>query len=166
MKVPPELAPRIVVVASGCWQWVGYVTPSGYGQVGRNTPAHRYVYELLIGPVPPGMHLDHLCHNNDESCPGGRLCLHRRCVNPDDVEPVLPGENVKRSRVVGRHANHRALRGVQHPLGARDHCANGHLYSPQNTYWRPDGGRTCRACNREARRRYVDRMIDVQEVTA
>ena len=36
----------------------------------------------------------------------------------------------------------------------KTHCANGHAYSPENTYRSKDGKRTCRICNREAVRRY------------
>lgn len=39
---------------------------------------------------------------------------------------------------------------------ATTHCVNGHEYTPENTYTRSEGWRACRACNREAVRRYQD----------
>ena len=69
-------------LSDGCWEWVAG-TSDGYGQFwvkGSNMSAHRYAYELLIGPVPNGLDLDHLC-----------MC--RRCVNPAHLEPVTRAEN-------------------------------------------------------------------------
>lgn len=74
-----------------CWEWLASVTTSGYGQVHyrrghlrRNLMAHRVAYELLIGPIPTGMTLDHLCRN-------------KRCVNPAHLEIVTQRENVLRA---------------------------------------------------------------------
>lgn len=43
------------------------------------------------------------------------------------------------------------------PYKRKTHCHEGHEFTPENTYRRPDGNRTCRACNREAVRRYATR---------
>lgn len=89
--------------------------------------AHRRAYEQSVGPVPDGMELDHLCRN-------------ARCVNPDHLEPVTREENMRRRSE------------------AQTHCKHGHEFTPENTYPRPkDGRRQCRACNREAVRRYKTR---------
>jgi hypothetical protein len=45
--------------------------------------AHRVVYEILVGPIPSGLQLDHIC-----SVPW--------CVNPDHLEPVTAKENTRR----------------------------------------------------------------------
>jgi hypothetical protein len=90
---------------TGCWVWQGYINPEGYGgvfvvnkgQPGGAGPAYRMGYQLLIGPIPEGLHLDHTCHTEDPTCGGGRTCLHRRCVNPSHLDPVTPRENVHRS---------------------------------------------------------------------
>lgn len=70
---------------TGCWDWIGPLDRYGYGRKG-NDKAHRYVYELLRGPIPAGMVLHHRCEN-------------RRCVNPAHLEPLTNTENIRRSRL-------------------------------------------------------------------
>lgn len=94
-----------------CWQWQGGLESGGYGSFKPHTDrptqrAHRAAYELLVGPIPDGLHLDHLCHTNDDTCLGGTTCLHRRCVNPAHLEPVDPAENARR----GKSPTHMARR--------------------------------------------------------
>lgn len=112
----------------GCWSWTSTKSPRGYGSFRRrgrpNVSAHRYSYELLVGPIPDGLELDHLCRNPS-------------CVNPAHLEPVTHQENV--------------LRGASGPAlnGAKTHCHRGHEFTPDNTYARKDRrGRHCRACAR------------------
>ena len=67
-----------------CWFWLGNVDEYGYGRVGgRKRRAHRVWFELVRGPIPAGMDLDHLCRN-------------RRCVRPDHLEIVTRQENIRR----------------------------------------------------------------------
>lgn len=69
-----------------CWNWTGSLSTGGYGcfYIKRKfISAHRAVYELLSGPIPEGLHLDHLCRN-------------RKCVNPAHLEPVTQRENFLR----------------------------------------------------------------------
>src|SRR5580698_2584776 len=76
---------RLVEKTESCWNWKGGKT-NGYGcfQIAKvNFRAHRLAYELLRGPIPTGLHLDHLCRN-------------RSCVNPDHLEPVTQRENTLR----------------------------------------------------------------------
>lgn len=66
---------------SGCWNWRGHLS-KGYGYFGPRV-AHRVVYEKVIGKIPDGLQIDH-------------LCLNKRCVNPKHLEPVTPKENTNR----------------------------------------------------------------------
>ena len=117
-----------VMKTDGCWSWLGHHAWNGYARVswrGRNTAAHRVAYELLIGPIPDGLTLDHLCRN-------------RGCVNPFHCEPVTNGENV--------------LRGEGPPAqnARKTHCKNGHPYTEENTYRSPTSGwRKCKVCRAE-----------------
>lgn len=67
-----------------CWLWTGTAL-NGYGQFrwGKMRKAHRVAYELLVGPIPDGKELDHLCRVT-------------RCVNPLHLEPVSRRENAMR----------------------------------------------------------------------
>ena len=79
------------VDASGvCWEWTAATNNRGYGVFGRGgrrdgiAYAHRWAYEHLLGAIPSGLTLDHLCRNI-------------RCVNPDHLEPVTRAENNRRA---------------------------------------------------------------------
>lgn len=88
-----------------CWLWLGSLNNAGYGKltVRRvNLYAHRFAHECLVGPVPEGLELDHLCRV-------------RRCVNPDHLEPVTRSENVRRGD--SRWMVHRA-RGIRYGRAA------------------------------------------------
>lgn len=86
---PQERFWKKIHKTDGCWFWTGCCNAGGYGIFGvtfngRQTQmgAHRYSYELLIGPIPEGLVLHHLCHN-------------RPCVNPAHLEPITISENAR-----------------------------------------------------------------------
>jgi hypothetical protein len=121
-----------------CWVWIGGASKRGYGGFQPNpergvVPAHRFSYELLIGSIPEGLELDHLCRNP-------------RCVNPAHLEPVTHSENIQRGESIS-------------VLNARKtHCPQGHPYSGENLVVRKGGYRNCRACTaRWNRERYLRR---------
>lgn len=86
-----------------CIIWDGAKNrPNGYGVTYFKPPdgskprlalAHRAVYELLVGPIPTGMTLDHLCRV-------------RLCVNYQHLEPVTDEQNRRRSPLLYGHKTH------------------------------------------------------------
>ena len=128
---------RLRVQDDGCWHLTTKVRRAGYADFtvkGKHQLGHRVSYEHHVGHIADGLQLDHLCHTADKSCPGGFGCAHRRCVNPDHLEPVTQRENALRGRGFGA-VNH-----------AKAECIAGHAFTPENTYSLPSGGRECRTC--------------------
>lgn len=127
-----QLARHFQIQPDGCWRWTGAKNERGYGRVTIAKVAayaHRAAYTEAVGPIPDGLHLDHLCRNPS-------------CINPDHLEPVTPLENTRR--------------GVGH--GSETHCPQGHPYAGENLYVHTDKRgyrrRTCRTCKAEALRRF------------
>ena len=112
------------VEAGDCWVWTGSRGSAGYGQYmrhGRHHLAHRFAWTELVGEIPAGMTIDHLCRN-------------RLCVNPDHLEIVSVAVNT--------------MRGMS-PIAIaarRGSCAQGHPMSADNVRIRPNGRRRCRTC--------------------
>lgn len=147
MRARQPLAHRIhnsiEIGAGGCWLWTLSLSHAGYGRMGvggRMTLAHIVSYELVYGPVPEGMNLDHLCHNRDLSCPGGDTCIHRRCCNPLHLEAVSQRTNAGR--------------------GARSLTRSGYCKSGRHRIEGPDDWlvhhdrRRCKKCTHERQARY------------
>jgi len=122
-----------------CWTYTGKSRRGrgyNYGGIkheGKTYAAHRLVWTLLVGPIPDGLVMDHLCKNTP-------------CCNPDHLEPVTQAENIRRG-ATGKHQTR--------PNLDKTHCPHGHPYSGDNRRFNPSGSRRCRTCsNAEARARY------------
>lgn len=121
----PEYAPHL----GPCWVWTGAISSEGYGRCG-SAYAHRWSYEVFVGPIPEGLQIDHLCRV-------------RKCVNPAHLEPVTQRENLLRGDGAGAR------------FARRTHCSRGHALTPENTYAEKasPGARMCLACKRLGRKR-------------
>jgi hypothetical protein len=127
----PEYAPDL----GPCWVWQGAPGENGYGYFwydDKKRLAHRFSFELFIGPIPDGLTLDHLC----------RVTM---CVHPRHLEPVTDRVNILRGTGPG----------ARNALATE--CAYGHPFDTENTYWYPNGDRGCRACIRRWRKEQGDK---------
>jgi len=117
--------PMNVAMGSRCWIWNGNKNDFGYGRYYFNgcvKYAHRFAYEMTIGPIPERLVIDHLCRN-------------RLCVNPHHLELVDIATNVLRGDTIASHRK------------AQTHCARGHPLSDNNLrIYR--GKRYCKECQR------------------
>lgn len=144
---------NVMIMPSGCLEWTGGLNGVGYGQfyIGKKARgqtvqgdtgkgyAHRWSYEHFVGPIPEGLHLDHLCRN-------------RKCVNPEHLEPVTIRENLLRG--IGPSSIH----------AKKTHCPAGHEYAGDNLYIHPTKRmRYCRTCGRAAAQRARDRAKQLKE---
>lgn len=122
-------------IDTSCWIWTAGLMPAGYGSFwlqGETTLAHRVSYEHFNGPLPERQSMLWLDH----------ACRIRRCVNPDHLDLVTPGENQIRAQ--------------------RPYCRNGHEYTPENTIWVKNKKgehtqRLCRTCTLAKYARFRER---------
>lgn len=120
-----------------CWLWTA-------GRFGRNReygcfyltggkkaiPAHVWAYKCLVGMIPSGLVLDHLCKT-------------KLCVRPDHLEPVTHRENILRGD------------GIAAKQARQTYCKRGH--SLDNAHILRNGGRDCRVCRKLRNDRRVRR---------
>jgi len=127
-----------IIVNNDCWLWQGCVK-NGYGWISRNQRqyyVHRYVFESLVGNIPDGLELDHLCRN-------------RNCVNPDHLEPVTKRENILRGFGTGAQN------------ARKRYCSKGHLFSHRH---KSTGYKYCRTCLTDSARRWRNKKMEVSLV--
>lgn len=130
-RPPMERFLEKVAMRDGCWEWQARINHEGYACF-EDTLAHSWLYKQLLGDLPAGWTVDHLCCN-------------RSCVRFDHLEGVPHKVN--------------SLRGLSPPsLNSRKtHCAKGHPFDEKNTYARGRGRRGCRICISAGTRRWEQR---------
>lgn len=95
-SLPPNFLVKVYFSALGCWLWSGPTARNPrypqyrYGIfdwmiAGKRycTTAHRVTYSHIVGAIPAGLEIDHLCEN-------------KLCVNPEHLEAVTHRENMRR----------------------------------------------------------------------
>ena len=126
-----------------CWLWRGCINENGYGSLNfhhSNILAHRIAYELFIGPIPPGLVIDHLCRN-------------KGCVNPLHLEAVTDRVNILRGE------------GPAAIEARQTHCIHGHELSGENLRITMFKGRTyrgCMACQRQRKPKDREKYLEYQ----
>lgn len=132
----PERIRSKIRVDCGHWMWTAAASGPAQRQYGaikygkRVRKAHVVIWEMLVGPVPEGLDLDHLCE-------------HKLCVNPNHLRPATRRENSIRGRNKDDDASLLA-----YPCG--------HPRTAENTYRSRSKGfehRWCRLCGVAASRR-------------
>lgn len=123
---------------------------------GQRHAAHVLAFIYTHGEIPRDengkrYHIDHECHNDDVNCPGGVVCMHRRCCNPAHLKAKLGREN-------NEAANEPHKRGHY-----KERCAKDHPFDEENTGWMPPRRpgerkrRYCKQCNRDNARRQKEK---------
>ena len=121
-----NIVARLQQTETGCLIWPGKYRVKGYAMVGyggKLRRLHKLLYEHLIGPIPDGLVLDHLCRTRD-------------CGNVQHLEVVTIKEN--------------AHRGIE---CTKERCRHGHLRTPENTIVvKRTGWKQCRTCKNDQQR--------------
>lgn len=112
---------------TGCWLWTGSRCRDGYGNFydgSRVIGAHRFSWSVHKGQAPGKFHVLHKCDTP-------------ACVNPDHLKLGTHTDNMRDSRLKGRHV-----------MANKTLCKRGHALADDNLYIVSGGGRGCRACRK------------------
>jgi HNH endonuclease len=124
----PDLGP--------CWLWTAGHNSGGYGRFypirNHGVGAHRFAYESLVGLIPEGLQIDHLC----------RVPACVKAIADEDGPAHL---EVVTSRINTNRGNGAAAVRAFH--ARRTHCKHGHPFDEANTWRDKQGSRHCRTCH-------------------
>ena len=127
MKVAHIIARSRMNPCGGCWELMGAHNGTGYMQIGGDRQyVHRLSYNLHYGNIPDGLVVDHLCRN-------------RACWNPEHLEAITQGENIRRAI----------------PRKPKQVCINGHALDADNVRLDSSGNRRCVICRQETAKQWM-----------
>lgn len=180
-----------VKMTDTCWIWLAADNGLGYGMFrheGRYHLAYRFAYERLVGPIPKGLVIDHLCRNPAcvrpehlepvtqrvntlrGNAPSARQARQTHCKRGHELDPYAAGRKrqcvaCRRLRARLKYAAKKASAGprpprVRKPRRMRSHCLRGHPYSAENTRIDKRGTQVCRTCMREHQRKWKAREAE------
>lgn len=139
-RLPEQVKQKIRISPNGCWEWMAARHRTGYGRIAFNREtwlAHRLTYTLLVGAIPDGLVIDHLCRN-------------RPCVNPEHLRAVTQWENVHAPGSLAPSAFN----------AKKTTCPLGHPLVRRGS----TGSRACRECNwTRDRSRWPQRSVERAE---
>jgi len=125
-KARLRLLERKLLMANGCWYYSGFRTPAGYGQLHYDHSTwdvHRLSMKLFKPEeFDKNLNVNHKCNNPS-------------CFNPEHLYSGTQKDNIRDCINSGNKSELN-----------RTHCPQGHDYTPENTYVRPNGHRDCKIC--------------------
>lgn len=128
---PPASFLKFIFIdpVSECHNWQGSKNKAGYGYIGykgKHWLAHRFIWYITFGHLPPGFHIHHWCENTS-------------CVNVLHLIPVTPKEHIQLT------PNSPSYKESQ-----KTACDKGHPLVDPNLYYNPNGKhRECLTCRNE-----------------